>query len=229
MIMQRSVMVTEEAAQPIMGVRRVVQLWDVRLRGHDTGLWVIGSADVELEHSSIQGNDTGIIIEGSAYAVLQGAEVEGNWGDGLVVSDAARVRLLGSRLAYNGYDGVEVGGEARVTIEESMIENNGTDDICSAVGVICAGLEVQGEAELFLIDTVIRENADWGVTAWWTACGYEEDRIGDYFIEFSWGWSDLVYDNNRTGDQNGMGNPGDHRLWALPDGQVCLPYFRGRI
>jgi hypothetical protein len=72
-----------------------------------------------------------------------------------------------------------------------------------------------------LLDSRILHNADWGLAVWLRQCGYWDIFTGQVVIK----GHNVIKDNNKSGNQAGMGNPGDHP-WnqpEVPDGQVCLP------
>ncbi len=75
-----------------------------------------------------------------------------------------------------------------------------------------------------IIDSKVLKNADWGVGAFLKQCRYWRDAFTGT-VTFEDMTLDKIAGNNTTGNQDGMGNPGNHP-WNrpdVPDGQVCLP------
>lgn len=74
-----------------------------------------------------------------------------------------------------------------------------------------------------IVDSAITNNMDWGIAALLRKCGYNENYFTGKKVEFL--GNNVIEGNNKSGNQNDMGNPGNHR-WNqpdIPDGQVCLP------
>lgn len=81
---------------------------------------------------------------------------------------------------------------------------------------------VQYQAELVIFNSVIKDNTDWGVTAVLEKCGFFSDNFtGQVMFQ----GNNQIYSNNTSGNQNSMGNPGNHpgNRPDVSDGQVCLP------
>jgi hypothetical protein len=87
-------------------------------------------------------------------------------------------------------------------------------------GSYCAtGSRPQDTTQVVLWGTKIRGNTDWGVAVQAQLCGFDQgDFSGHVSIV-----SEDIENNNAGGNQNGLGNPGDHPFKSLSDGQVCLP------
>jgi parallel beta-helix repeat protein len=213
-----------------------------------TGLSVVHSAQVSLSHSQVFNNEYGgLVVEGGATVSLSHSTVSDNKGSGLFVRYSATVSLTNSQVSNNGDYGLFVMGSAQVslshstvsgngagldvrdytlvTLEDSLIEGNGTDNPkCQQNDSICNGILVSMEAHLELRNTTIRNNTDWGLAAKLKQCDEAEDE--DLFTgQVVFAGQNVIEGNNKSGKQNGKGNPGNHP-WNrpdVPDGQVCLP------
>jgi nitrous oxidase accessory protein NosD len=203
-----------------------VTLADSHILNNGTaGLAVADSAKVTVQNSVISENkgrsviSAGIRVEGQSQLTLVSATLSGNAYSGLWVRESATVEVKDSIIkgSVGGFDygsGIAVDGTATVTLLGSTVEGNGTDTQCLAaefMSQVCNGVMVSGQAQLTIIDSIIRGNTDWGVTAVLSQCGYDKNQfigqvrlIGDNEIQ----------GNNRSGNHAGMGNP---------EGQVCLP------
>jgi len=188
------------------------------------------SGTVTFQNSQVSGNGLGIGVSGQPRITLKDSQVSDNAYNGLrVMGGSAQVTLQDSQVSGNGWNGLWVSVSARVTVEGSLIEGNGTDENCQDPGPkpweICNGIGVSGEeAQVELINSQVLGNADWGVGAVLKQCGYDED---DFTGQVSFEGMELedISGNNTSGNQDGMGNPGNHP-WnrpEVPDGQVCLP------
>jgi len=111
-------------------------------------------------------------------------------------------------------------------VQDSIIEENGKSSSCKEKDHFCNGIKIGGgyEVQLTLIDSILRKNADWGLAAWVDDCGR---GLGSFTGQVIFKEMELenISDNNISGNQDGMGNPGGHP-WNrpdVPDGQVCLP------
>lgn len=136
---------------------------------------------------------------------------------------AAKVTVQNSKISSNGDGGVFV-QNAQVTIKNSIIQKNGSHLACFADTGICNGITIEGfgNPRITIMNSLIVENTDWGISAWLRKCGYKH-KIFDGQVIFE--GMNLIEGNNQSGNQNGMGNPGNHP-WnrpEVPDGQVCLP------
>jgi parallel beta-helix repeat protein len=195
----------------------------------DIGLWVWNSAQVSLQGSQVSGNDgVGIRMGDSAQATITDSQVSDNDGVGIRMGDSAQATITDSQVSDNGYDGIKMWGSAWAEIRGSTIEGNGTHGDCWSPGPegfkICNGIEVSDEAQVAVRDSTIRNNTDWGVAAYLKQCGYRRDNFTGQVIFKEMDLDDIA-GNNTSGNQDGMGNPGNHP-WNrpdVPDGQVCLP------
>ena len=166
----------------------------------------------------------GLLIRGSAQVTISDSTISENGVHGIWLGTSAQATISNSTISGNGWVGIGLGHSARATIRQSILQGNGTDEDCQKPDKICNGIEVRGEAQVELIDSQVLGNADWGVGAWLAQCGYDED---DFTGQVALEGMELedISGNNTSGDQDGMGNPGEHP-WnrpEVPDGQVCLP------
>ncbi len=208
------------------------------------GIWMEDSSRATITSSHISDHlGTGIWIDDSAQATITNSQISGS-GNGITTMNSAQVAVVNSLLASNG-DGINIGGSTKATIADSqvlsnrrtgilmkdlaqaeirgsIIEGNGTSEHCKGEKLLCSGISVWGESQAKIISSKIVNNADWGVEAYLKQCGYERDYFtGQVVFE----GTNTIADNNASGNQTGMGNPGDHP-WNrpdIPDGQVCLP------
>jgi parallel beta-helix repeat protein len=209
-----------------------VSLTNSTISNNRCGLWVLRSATVNLTNSEVSSNGVGLDVGNLAQVSLINSTVSGNRYDGLIVSGGT-VDLTGSLISSNGQSGIWVWGFARVKVHQSTIDGNGTDPSCQQPGPslykICNGITASWESKTTIIESKIVNNTDWGLAAELKKCGYDEDGFNRF-----WGTGQVTFEgmeledisgNNTSGNQNGLGNPGNH-YWNrpdIPDGQVCLP------
>jgi hypothetical protein len=201
-----------------------VTLQNIQFFDNSSGLAVKESAQVAVTQSQFSESFFADVISfGSARVTVTNSHVSKN-GDGLRVFDSANVRVTESRIFENGGNGIEVSESARVEVRTSSIFGNGTNPVCKNADaseiLSCDGIFAQGRAELTLIDSVIKDNADWGIGALLKQCRYDKN---DFTGKVEFQGNNTIEGNNKSGNQNGMGNPGNHPFKNLPDGQVCLP------
>jgi parallel beta-helix repeat protein len=204
-----------------------VTVQNSQISGNLDGFLVEGSNQLTLTDTAISDNDLrGLFVAESATVSLQNSIVSGNGSDGLVVRDSATVSLQNSTISGNGEDGLDVWESATVEVRGSILEGNGTNPSCWISRrrwnpeMICNGIEVWGGSQLRLINSTIKNNADWGLAAVLKQCGYDRDR---YSTNVVFEGHNVIEGNNKSG--NHKGNPGNHP-WnrpGVPDGQVCLP------
>lgn len=87
---------------------------------------------------------------------------------GIDVSNSAQASILNSEVSDNRLTGLAAIGSAQVEVWGSIFTGNGRSSICQLTGVIvnsCNGIEVAEQAQLKLIDVVVKDNADWGLAA----------------------------------------------------------------
>jgi parallel beta-helix repeat protein len=180
---------------------------------------------VRVEGLQVRGSQwAGLLIYGREVTVHDTVISDNEWG--LSVSGSAMVTLTNFTVSDNEEIGLSVGGSATVEVRGSTLEGNGTAPDCQQPGPywwnICSGIEVSDQSQTVIIDSRIINNTDWGVAAGLEKCGYEwNDFVGKVVFE----GHNVIEGNNKSGNQNGMGNPGNHP-WnqpGVPDGQVCLP------
>ncbi len=182
-----------------------------------------GSPMVSLIDSTVIGNrldglsnNVGLLRGGigSPTVSLINSIVSGNGQSGLEMGGSATVSLIDSTVASNGGTGLVALEEARVEVRSStIIESNGN------------GLTVMEQARATVIDSTIRNNTNWGVAAVLKECGFSDDAVQLYGFtgQVVFEGTNKIEGNNTSGNQDGMGNPGEHPFKDLPDGQVCLP------
>lgn len=143
----------------------------------------------------------GLQARGKAQVTLTHVRVSDNRvTDGLFLLDSSQVTLKDSQVSGNGYDGLLVEDDVQVTIEGSLIEGNGTNDWCQS-HCCCSGIEVWDNAYVEIKETTIRDNTDWGISAFLRKCGHDEDI---FYGKVLWeGRGNQIYDNGQ--------------------GDVCLP------
>jgi parallel beta-helix repeat protein len=180
---------------------------------------------VQIEGVTITGSAfTGLLLGGQAKATITNSQVSGNKWSGIGVEASAQATISNSQISGNGKHGIWMWGSAQAEIRGSTIEGNGTSEDCKKNNYICNGIWLYAKSQVKIIDSTIRNNADWGVGAYLKQCGeYTDDFTGT--VTFEDMMLDQIAGNNTSGNQNGMGNPGNH-YWNrpdIPDGQVCLP------
>lgn len=192
---------------------------NVRMHNNRLGSLVTERAQLTLEDAQVSGGQRGLAVAGTAHVRAVRTQFLSNI-RGLVVLEAAHVTLEGTTLENNTEVGLEARGSSIVTLAQSAVAANGIGSDCVSLQMLCPGILVQGESQLTVRDSVIRANADWGIAAALKRCGYSDDDFSEHVIFLG---ETRLEGNNVTGNQNGMGNPGDHPFAHLPDGQVCLP------
>jgi len=157
----------------------------------------------------------------SQVTLLQVIVSEGR--DGLHIGGTARVEVKESIVDENRRHGVWIGDSARVALtQKTRIQSNGAGSQCSKAEIFCNGIEIRGQGALELKAAQVWTNTDWGVSAVLKQCGYREDSFSG---QVTFQGETIIDGNNRSGNQDGKGNPGSHP-WNQPnvsDGQVCLP------
>ncbi len=186
-----------------------------KLRGLDVRI----AAQLELVSSRVTENKSdGLVLRDAVHANLESAQIIKNGADGLLVTDKARATLTNSQIAENGTNGLEVSGAATAEIARTALQGNGSEPACMRADQLCSGIVVIGDAQVRLIDSIVRGSADWGIMSWLRRCG----APFDFFTgRVAFEGTNTIEGNNRSG--NHKGNPGTHPFANLPDGQVCLP------
>jgi parallel beta-helix repeat protein len=183
------------------------------------------SAQVTITNSQISGNEgNGIIMEGSAQVTITDSQISGNEENGIRMGDSTQATITNSKISGSEIFGIIMGGSAWAEIKGSIIEGNGTHEGCKNNYYMCNGIGLYEKPQVKIIDSTIRNNADWGVGAALKQCGYWGGSFTGA-VTFEDMMLDQIAGNNTSGNQNGMGNPGNH-YWNrpdIPDGQVCLP------
>lgn len=190
------------------------------------GLVIKEGAQLNLIKSMVDLQGLGLEVRDEAQVHIVDSEISDN-GDGLLLVGSSQVEITDSQISRNGFRGISARGSARLEVRNSEVSRNGVGPSpypsdCPIKDRICSGIELGEEVQLRLIDSVIRYNADWGLAAVLRRCGFGLDSFrGQVIFE----GENIIEGNNRTGDQDDMGNPGEHP-WNRPEvsgGQVCLP------
>ncbi|MBI1743453.1 right-handed parallel beta-helix repeat-containing protein [Candidatus Acetothermia bacterium] len=179
----------------------------------------------KIQDSQITHNGAfGLWLLESATAMITNSQISDNGEEGLLIGDQAKVVMEKSQVSANGNSGLITYDQAQLEVRSSTIEKNGSQRACLSARTdetaVCNGVTAYDETRVILNNSVIRNNTDWGVSAYLRQCGYDKDRFTGQMIFQE---SNTVKDNNTSGNQNGKGNPGSHTFKDLPDGQVCLP------
>ena len=143
-------------------------------------------ARLVLRRVRVAEHEVGLRLQGSFEALVEDSQILENRADGLEVEAV-------SWTVFGGF-------AARLRIERTEIGHNGTDPSCARLRELCVGLEVRGAADVEIRTSRILENADWGIAAYLTRCGYPED---DFHGRVSISEDSLVEGNNTTGNHSG--------------------------
>lgn len=207
-------------------IKAEVTVSECEISGNEfDGLLVGGEAFVRIGNSRISHNGDGIRMWVHDYASIYDSYFSENRGRGVNVAGGASADLSSVTISGNGLDGIYAhsvtGNPATVEIKGSTIESNGLDPMCSETTRICNGIFAGHRARITISSSFIRNNTDWGVSALMERCGYKADAPWQVDLDIN----NVIGGNNKSGNQDGMGNPGNHP-WNrpnVPDGQVCLP------
>ncbi|MBI1742089.1 right-handed parallel beta-helix repeat-containing protein [Candidatus Acetothermia bacterium] len=235
--------VTSTLSVPTVGVsvsgRANVTLKDVRVCDVSQGLLADGAAQVTLSNSLLCRNSVGLLAKGFSQTSLSNTPVtSNNFGVdakeaaqvaatnsairynrlGFLVSDTAFVMLGNSQVSDNGAEGLLLLESSKTEIQGSTISDNGFLRECRVE--FCNGIELSGQAQLRLADSVVASNTDWGIGSTLKQCGYAED---EFTGSVSFKGHNMIEHNNKLGKQDGAGNPGNHTFKNGPSGQVCVP------
>lgn len=201
--------------------------------GGGAGIFIVGSEDVTIVSSQVSDNEgSGIYMQGSGQVTIINAEISDN-GGGIFIFNLYGVRgptkaiVIDSQIARNRGSGLAVAGvigaEVQAEIKNSLIHSNGTSEKCRNKESVCDGITVYWQSHVKLISSKIFDNAHWGIRVSLKQCGFSYDLFGGQVIFEAMEISDIS-GNNTMGNQDGLGNPGNHP-WnrpEVPDGQVCL-------
>jgi hypothetical protein len=149
----------------------------------------------------------GIEVIGNIQFTLTNSIIFNN-GIGLRIIYALQVTINSSTIASNTFQGIVLDvapSTAQVEIRQSTIENNGTHPFCKQIDWRCNGLEVLNYPHVLIVDSLIRNNTDWGVATWLKKCGYLEDAFS----------GQVIFQGNNT--ITGNNTAGNHT------GEICLP------
>ena len=198
------------------------------------GIFIVG-ADVTIAHSRLLDNKGyGIYMQEPGQLAITSSLISDN-GSGVFILNIgglggypAGATIIDSQISSNKASGITLAGveeaEAQVEIKHSLIQNNGTSEDCKKKSLVCNGITVYWVSYVKLTNSKVINNADWGVGASLKQCGYSEDVFFGQAV-FEGMTIEDISGNNVSGNQNGLGNPGNHP-WnhpGVPDGQVCLP------
>lgn len=210
-----------------------VNIFDSQISSSDGfGIFILG-ADVTIVSSQLLDNKGfSIYMQESRQLTITNSQISNNGGGILIWSiyglGLAKATIIDSQISANKGSGIEllgvIGAEVQAEIKNSLIQGNGTSEECKKKDAVCDGITVYGHSGVKLISSKVLNNADWGVGAFLKQCGHPDDVFGGQVVFEAMELSDIS-GNNTTGNQNGMGNPGNHpwNKLGVPDGQVCLP------
>jgi parallel beta-helix repeat protein len=200
------------------------------------GIFIVGSKDVTIISSELSDNEGyGIYMQEPGQITIMNSQISGN-GGGIFMQNLweglgghpIKAIIIDSQIAGNGGSGLTlaggIGAEVQAEIKNSFIYGNGTSENCKKKESVCDGITVYWQSRAKLISSKIISNAHWGVRASLKRCGFPYDLFGGQVIFEGMEISDIS-GNNTMGNQDGLGNPGNH-YWNrsdIPDGQVCLP------
>jgi parallel beta-helix repeat protein len=192
-------------------------------------IMIASDAEIEvtiegLAAAEAKGYMDGIEVAGKARVTITNSQISGNAARGIDIWESAQATITNSQISGNEGDGIIMWGSAWAEIKGSIIEGNGTHEGCKNNYYMCNGIGLYEKPQVKIIDSTIRNNADWGVGAALKQCGYWGGSFTGA-VTFEDMMLDQIAGNNTSGNQNGMGNPGNH-YWNrpdIPDGQVCLP------
>ncbi len=201
----------------------------------EVGILILGPADVTIVRSHLLNNaGYSIYMQESAKVAITNSKISNN-GAGIFMMNMyglggrpINATIIDSQISENKANGLSlagvIGAEARAEIKNSLIQGNGTSEECKKRSFVCDGIRVYWHSFVKLISSKVLDNAGWGIWASLQQCGYTDDIFSGQVSFEAMELSDIS-GNNTTGNQNGMGNPGNHP-WNrpdVPDGQVCLP------
>jgi hypothetical protein len=190
----------------------------IRIAETIVGLYASGRSRVQLEGATISTSQQALHATESARLTLIETMIQQNT-RGVLVTDQAGLILEDVTISENQLSGLEVKNYTVTSVWRGLIESNGQSELCTQRELLCNGLTAAGHAQVVLWGTKIRGNTDWGVAVQAQLCGFDQgDFSGHVSIV-----SEDIENNNAGGNQNGLGNPGDHPFKSLSDGQVCLP------
>jgi len=204
--------------------------------GGEVGIFIVGSEDVTIVGSQVSNNEGyGIYMQEPGQITIMNSQISDNGGGifmlnlyGGLGGRPIKATIINSQITGNGGSGLTLAGvggaEAQAEIKNSLIYKNGVSEKCKKKESVCDGITVYWQSYVKLISSKILSNAHWGVRASLKQCGFPYDSFGGQVIFEAMELSDIS-GNNTMGNQDGLGNPGNHP-WSrpdVPDGQVCLP------
>jgi nitrous oxidase accessory protein NosD len=224
-----------------------LQVQDSWFAGNRVGLALAGVGGAVVRNVRALGNlGSGLLVEGTLAITITDSTFAGNgtdpnchgtdakpdsWCIGVGIATLSGALMHDVAIRHNASDGLWlIGGPLlgsgdfyHVEIRDSIIEGNGTASYCSLLQSLCNGITLMGAVEATITRSTIQGNADWGVAAVLRVCGYPFAVIDLFIGRVLWEGQNALRGNNASGNQDGLGNPGNHPFKNLPDGQVCLP------
>lgn len=197
-----------------MAVRRsaFVHLEELEIFQQKVGILMeeVDGAHVRLSASKLSENRVGLAIIGNGEVKLLDTTFEANW-LGLRAEEGGVVAAERVTIAHSQRDGLVAANRVVVSLVASKISENGVHPNCQWVAWVCNGLTVLGAANVWITNSVIQGNADWGIAAWKRECGYGQDLFEGQVMLLG---AVQIEGNNTSGNHKGAGKP---------EGQVCLP------
>jgi parallel beta-helix repeat protein len=155
--------------------------------------------------ASLSNNFVGIFVApvASARVALFNASVSDNSFLGIWLN-SGQATIQNSTISGNGLQGIAIVG-TKVMISGTVVDGNGTFPACSRPDQICNGITVEGWAKATIVDSTLRNNTDWGLSAVLKKCGYPSDGFtGGVTFQGS---------NTITGNNKARNH----------EGEICLP------
>jgi hypothetical protein len=167
------------------------------------GISIFFGGSVTLQRgASLSNNFVGIFVT-SARVALFNASVSDNSFLGIWLN-FGQATIQNSTISGNGLQGIAI-VDTEVMISGTVVDGNGTFSACSRPDQICNGITVEGWAKATIVDSTLRNNTDWGLSAVLKKCGYPSDGFtGGVTFQGS---------NTITGNNKARNH----------EGEICLP------
>lgn len=185
-----------------------VHLAKLMISHQEVGIQERHESHLRLSEARLLENRVGLEIH-DGEAKLLDTVFEANW-VGLQASDGV-VMAERVTIARSQRDGLVAIGKAIVSLEASKITDNGVHPNCRWVAWVCNGLTVREITRVWITNSGIQGNTDWGLAAWKRECGYAQDLFEGQVTLLG---TVQIEGNNKSGNHTGAGKP---------EGQVCLP------